>query len=103
MKVRILVTGGTFDKDYDEIGGKLYFAETRVPEMLALGRCGLQVEVQTLMLIDSLDMTDADRPAHRRGLPATPSERIVDHPRHRHHGADGPGAGAGRRWPRPSC
>jgi L-asparaginase len=77
MKVRILVTGGTFDKDYDEIGGKLYFAETRVPEMLALGRCGLEVEVQTLMLIDSLDMTDADRRRIVEACQATPSDRIV--------------------------
>ena len=77
MKVRILVTGGTFDKDYDEIGGKLYFAETRVPEMLALGRCGLEVDVQTLMLIDSLEMTDADRRRIVEACQATPSDRIV--------------------------
>jgi L-asparaginase len=77
MKVRILVTGGTFDKDYDEIGGKLYFAETRVPEMLALGRCALQVEVETLMLIDSLDMTDADRQRIVEACRNTSADRIV--------------------------
>ncbi len=77
MEVRILVTGGTFDKDYDEIGGKLYFAETRVPEMLALGRCGLKVDVQTLMLIDSLDMTEADRAQIVDACRAAPAERIV--------------------------
>jgi len=77
MEVQILVTGGTFDKDYDEIGGKLFFAETRVPEMLALGRCGLKVDVQTLMLIDSLDMTDADRARIVEACRSTASQRIV--------------------------
>ncbi|MCL4812123.1 MAG: asparaginase [Vicinamibacteraceae bacterium] len=59
--VRILVTGGTFDKDYDEINGRLYFHDTHVPEMLRLGRCRQPVVVETLMMMDSLDMTDADR------------------------------------------
>jgi L-asparaginase len=61
MNIRILVTGGTFDKEYDMIEGKLYFNETHVPEMLKLGRCDLDIDVRTLMMIDSLDMTDADR------------------------------------------
>jgi L-asparaginase len=59
--VRILVTGGTFDKEYDELRGALDFRNTHVPEMLRLGRCRLDVAVETLMMIDSLDMTDADR------------------------------------------
>jgi L-asparaginase len=61
MKIRIFVTGGTFDKEYDMINGQLYFNETHIPEMLRLGRCTLDVEIRTLMMIDSLDMTDADR------------------------------------------
>ncbi len=61
MTIRVFVTGGTFDKEYDEITGRLFFKETHVPEMLKLGRCRLEVEVTTLMMIDSLDMTDADR------------------------------------------
>ncbi len=61
MKIRMFVTGGTFDKEYNELDGKLYFKDTHLPEMLTLGRCKLDVEVQRLMLIDSLDMTDADR------------------------------------------
>lgn len=61
MNIRILVTGGTFDKEYDMIDGKLYFNETHVPEMLKLGRCDLEVDIRTLMMIDSLEMTDADR------------------------------------------
>ena len=61
MKIRVLITGGTFDKEYYELDGRLYFKETHLPEMLKLGRCKLEVEVSTLMLVDSLDMTNADR------------------------------------------
>jgi L-asparaginase len=59
--IRILVTGGTFDKGFNEIAGALYFNQTHVPEMLRLGRCLLEVEISTLMLIDSLEMTDDGR------------------------------------------
>lgn len=59
--IRVLITGGTFDKEYDELGGKLFFRETHLHEMLKLGRCRLDLTVQTVMMIDSLDMTDADR------------------------------------------
>jgi len=61
MSIRILITGGTFDKEYDMINGKLDFEETHVPEMLALGRCTVDTEVRTLMMIDSLEMTDTER------------------------------------------
>lgn len=59
--IRILVTGGTFDKQYDELTGKLFFRETHVPEMLRLGRSRLPVAVETVMMIDSLEMSDVDR------------------------------------------
>jgi L-asparaginase len=59
--VRVLVTGGTFDKTYDEISGRLSFGTTHVPEMLRLGRSRVELTVETLMMVDSLDMTDADR------------------------------------------
>jgi L-asparaginase len=59
--IRIFVTGGTFDKTYDEIHGRLSFADTHVPEMLRLGRARVPVSVRTLMMVDSLEMTDADR------------------------------------------
>ena len=58
--LRILVTGGTFDKAYLELEGRLHFRQTHVPEMLRLGRSLLSVAVEPLMLIDSLEMTDAD-------------------------------------------
>jgi L-asparaginase len=61
MMVRIFVTGGTFDKEYDEIHGRLFFKDTHVGEMLKLGRSRVEVSVRTLMMIDSLEMTDADR------------------------------------------
>ena len=59
--IRIVVTGGTFDKQYDELKGALAFGSTHLPEMLRLGRSRLDVEVDPLMMIDSLDMTAADR------------------------------------------
>ena len=61
MALKILVTGGTFDKEYDEITGKLYFKETHMKEILKLGRSQANVRVKKLMLMDSLDMKDADR------------------------------------------
>jgi L-asparaginase len=59
--IRIFVTGGTFDKDYAEMTGSLVFKDTHLPEMLRLGRSRVDVSIRTLMMIDSLEMTDADR------------------------------------------
>ena len=59
--IRIFVTGGTFDKQYDELRGTLSFNDTHLPEMLRLGRSRVDVAIETLMMIDSLDMTDVDR------------------------------------------
>ncbi len=75
--IRVLVTGGTFDKEYDEIQGRLFFKDSHLPEMLALGRAKLQLEVRTLMMVDSLDMTDADRALIAEQCRATPGDRIV--------------------------
>ena len=61
MSIRLFITGGTFDKEYNEIDGKLFFKDTHLPEMLALGRSKVPVSIRTLMMIDSLEMTDADR------------------------------------------
>jgi L-asparaginase len=63
MPIRILITGGTFDKQYDEIHARLVFRESRVGEMLRLGRCHVDLHLRTIMMIDSLDMSDADREA----------------------------------------
>ena len=59
--IRIFVTGGTFDKEYDESNGQLFFKDTHLPEMLALGRSQVKIDIRTLMMIDSLNMTDGDR------------------------------------------
>jgi L-asparaginase len=63
MPIRILVTGGTFDKQYDEIKAQLVFKDSHVGEMLRLGRCRAEVHLRTIMMLDSLDMSDADRQA----------------------------------------
>ena len=61
MQIRLFITGGTFDKEYNELNGKLFFEDTHLPEMLDSGRCKLDVNIRTLMMIDSLEMTDEDR------------------------------------------
>jgi len=75
--LRILVTGGTFDKEYHELEGRLYFQQTHIPEMLRLGRCQLEVQIETLMLIDSLDMGDAERARIVAACRAASEERLV--------------------------
>jgi L-asparaginase len=59
--IRVFVTGGTFDKEYNELTGALAFKDTHLTEMLRLGRCRVDLAVRTLMMIDSLEMTGADR------------------------------------------
>jgi len=61
MRIRILVTGGTFDKEYDELSGTLYFRDTHLPEVLTRGRCKLDVQMETVMMIDSLEMNEEGR------------------------------------------
>jgi L-asparaginase len=75
--IRILVTGGTFDKEYDELQGRLFFKDSHVREMLALGRCRLDLEIRTLMMIDSLEMTANDRELIVHACVASPEQRIV--------------------------
>lgn len=75
--IRILVTGGTFDKQYDELTGKLFFRDTHVPEMLRLGRSRLAVHIETVAMMDSLDMTDADRQRIVARCGAAPERAIL--------------------------
>jgi len=77
MPIRILVTGGTFDKEYDELTGRLYFKDTHVAEMLRLGRSRVEVTIRTVMMIDSLEMTDADRGLIVQNCAQSPEDRIV--------------------------
>jgi len=59
--IQVFVTGGTFDKEYNYLNGELYFKDTHLQEMFELGRCTLDIDIKTLMMVDSLDMTEADR------------------------------------------
>ena len=59
--IKVFITGGTFDKEYNELNGSLYFKETHLYEMLDLGRSRLDLSIETLMMKDSLDFVDADR------------------------------------------
>jgi L-asparaginase len=77
MSVRILITGGTFDKEYDEIKGELFFDKTHIDELLKLGRCRLEVNISTLMLIDSLTMTSQDRVSIKNACEEVDEKKIV--------------------------
>ncbi len=77
MTIRIFATGGTFDKEYNERDGSLFFQDTHVGEMLRKGRCRVPVEVRTLMMIDSLDMDDDDRQTLLNNCRKCPHDRIV--------------------------
>lgn len=77
MAIRIFVTGGTFDKEYNELDGKLFFKDTHLHEMLRLGRCRVNVDIRTLMLIDSLEMTDDDRQSILRQCLKTKEDKII--------------------------
>ncbi len=61
MAIRIFITGGTFDKEYNELNGQLYFKDTHLSDLLEMGRNKASVEIRTLMMVDSLEMTDEDR------------------------------------------
>ena len=61
MAIRIFITGGTFDKEYNELDGELYFKDTHMSDLLEMGRSKVHVEIRTLMMVDSLEMTEEDR------------------------------------------
>ena len=75
--IAIFVCGGTFDKQYDEITGRLFFKDTHVGEMLRLGRSRVDVSIETVMMIDSLEMTDADRASIADRCQSCRESRIV--------------------------
>src|SRR5665647_2085520 len=61
MGIKILITGGTFDKEYNELTGQLFFKDTHLTEMLRLGRSSVDVQLVTLMMMDSLEMKEDNR------------------------------------------
>jgi L-asparaginase len=75
--IRVFATGGTFDKEYDEINGRLFFKNSHVREMLNLARCRLALQVETLMMVDSLDLSEADRELIVERCRTTPEKRII--------------------------
>jgi len=75
--IKIFVTGGTFDKEYDYITGKLYFKETHLQEMFERGRCTLDINVTELMMIDSLEITDEHRAIISSSCQTALEENIV--------------------------
>jgi len=77
MAIRIFITGGTFDKEYNEVNGKLFFKDSHLPEMLRLGRCRVEVDIRTLMMIDSLEMSDEDRNLIVQQCTKSNEERII--------------------------
>lgn len=77
MKIAIFATGGTFDKEYNELKGELYFRKTHIQEMLELGRCRVPARLQVLMMKDSLLMTDADRQVISMACRKAREKRII--------------------------
>ena len=77
MSIRIFITGGTFDKEYNELTGQLYFNDSQLPEMLDLGRNLVPVEIRTLMMVDSLEMTDDDRGLIVEHCIKSPEDKII--------------------------
>ncbi len=77
MSIRIIITGGTFDKQYDEIRGELTFKNTHLPEILKQTRCTVPIELEINQLIDSLDMVDRNRESILASCRAAAEERIV--------------------------
>lgn len=77
MTIRIFITGGTFDKEYNELTGELFFQDSHLAEMLRLGRCKLDLQVRNLMMIDSLEMTDAERRIILDHCRSCPMDKIV--------------------------
>ncbi len=77
MTIKLLITGGTIDKQYDELNGELIFTQSGVEDMLAQGRAKLDISPETVMLKDSLDMDDNDRQQILKSCVACDESQIV--------------------------
>lgn len=75
--IQVFVTGGTFDKEYNYITGELYFKDTHLKDMFERGRCNLNIDVKTLMMVDSMEMTDADRQIIIHNCKKTQANRVL--------------------------
>ncbi|MBD8532049.1 MULTISPECIES: asparaginase domain-containing protein [unclassified Massilia] len=77
MTLRLIATGGTFDKHYNELTGVLGFSESHLPAVIGRARLTIPVELQLLPLLDSLDMQDADRQRVLEACQAATENAIV--------------------------
>ncbi len=77
MAIRIIITGGTFDKHYDEIRGSLTFKDTHLPEILRIVRATIPVEFEINQLIDSLDMQMSNRLAVLESCKKAQEDKII--------------------------
>ncbi len=77
MALRIITTGGTFDKLYHPLTGELVFGASQVPALIELARPAEPPVIEALMAIDSLDMTDAHRTAVLDACRASPQKQVV--------------------------
>lgn len=77
MTLRILATGGTFDKHYDEIAGKLIFGDSNLPEIIERARITIPTVLEQLPLMNSLDMQDADRQRIANACAEAQERRLV--------------------------
>jgi L-asparaginase len=75
--IQVFITGGTFDKEYNELNGSLYFKETHLQEMLDKGRSRLELKTETLFMKDSLEFTENDRSEIQQACANAASDRIL--------------------------
>ena len=75
--IQVFVTGGTFDKEYNYITGELFFKDTHLMEMFERGRSEVDIDIKTLMMVDSLEMREEDRAIIVYNCSKTPSNRIL--------------------------
>ena len=77
MSIKLLITGGTVDKQYNPLNGELVFVKTHLPEMIEQAKNKVDIELEVLMLKDSLDMNDNDRAMILEKCNETKEERIL--------------------------
>ncbi|MBN8684744.1 MAG: asparaginase [Chitinophagales bacterium] len=75
--VQVFVTGGTFDKEYNYLTGELYFKDTHLKEMFERGRSEVDIDIKTLMMVDSLEMRDEDLAIIVYNCTKTPADQIL--------------------------
>jgi L-asparaginase len=77
MNMRVITTGGTFDKTYDPLSGTLIFSESCVPELLTQARMAIDICFEALFALDSLDMQDSHRQQILDACRASKEQQIV--------------------------